>query len=403
MLKRFISYWFFFSPWFAQGQQELDLYGRSAALVDFATGRTLYAKNADEAIPPASLAKLMSLHLAYRAIEEKRFSRESPMRISEQASWYNQPPRSSLMLLEEGQRVSLQEVMLGLAIPSGNDAAIALAENIGGSVDLFVKRMNAEAARLGMSRTFFADPAGVSKRNRTTALDFARFCRLYIQKHPYALDELHTAAGMAYPQRENWTESGIRWTRMHENHNIIINSYDGADGLKTGYIDESGYNLAATAERGGTRLIAVVLGVEAPGVHSGSLWRMEDAKKLLNYGFDNFKTRFLMQEPQFALQEQAKVWGGVSVAASGSFLEGAAVTLSNQEFSRMQFETHMFELAAPIEKGAVIGQATLRAGGSETVFDIVAAQEAPRLHFLLWLNDKLGLALKRLAAAAFAR
>jgi D-alanyl-D-alanine carboxypeptidase (penicillin-binding protein 5/6) len=216
-----------------------------------------------------------------------------------EAAWAkNQPPRSSLMFLEPGETASLNELFLGLAIPSGNDAAVAVALSICPTVDDFVAKMNDEAANLGMKNTLFVGPSGISEKNLTTARDFASFCRSYIQLKPENLKNLHSVKEFQWPEEHNVPKSEQHNLKfyVHHNHIGIIFSYPGADGLKTGYIDEAGYNLAATAQRpaaGGnaTRLITVILGEPATlGALYGPEQRDKDGAKLLDWGFAHFHT-----------------------------------------------------------------------------------------------------------------
>ncbi|MDR1894859.1 MAG: D-alanyl-D-alanine carboxypeptidase [Spirochaetales bacterium] len=264
----------------------------AAVLVDLSTGTTLYEKAPDLVIPPASLTKLMSLHLAYQMIEEGLVSPDSPVPISAAAAFQNSPPGSSLMFLEEGQRATLLDIMRGLAIPSGNDSGIALAEFLAGTEGAFVERMNQEARRLGLTRTRFEDSSGYSAGNATTAGDFARFCAYYIQAHPAALAELHSLESFTYPRQENLNSRGrsARGSLTQYNHNSLVGRVEGVDGLKTGFIDESGYNLALTAQRGDRRLLAVLLGGPERIRGDGDMNRSLDGAVLLTYGFSAFES-----------------------------------------------------------------------------------------------------------------
>jgi D-alanyl-D-alanine carboxypeptidase (penicillin-binding protein 5/6) len=267
-----------------------ELGSRAAVLLDAATGTLLYTKNQDEPIPPASLTKLMAIHLALEEVKAGRASLDETLSPPRESWAINQPPRSSLMFLAAGQQVSLRELLLGLAIPSGNDAAVAVALRFAPTVEAFTASMNREARRLGLFSTHFTEPSGISEYNLTTALEFARFCRYYLTEHPETLAELHSVAEFAYPKPEN-VGAAYRdrpGTIVQRNHNRLLGSFEGVDGFKTGYIDEAGYNIALTAEREGTRFIAVLLG--APAGYGGERIRDEDGRKLLAWGFEHFKT-----------------------------------------------------------------------------------------------------------------
>jgi D-alanyl-D-alanine carboxypeptidase (penicillin-binding protein 5/6) len=294
-----------FLPSQAAGNPRADapeLVSRSAVLLDAATGTVLYYKNPDEEIPPASLTKLMTMHLALREIEAGR-AFPGEIIIPPAESWAgNQPPRSSLMFLAEGQKPSLRDLLLGLAVPSGNDAAVAVALRFAASVGDFAGMMNLEAANLGLVKTRFAEPSGISERNMTTAREFASFCRFYLQAHPGALGEYHSVLEFAYPRPENG--AGSSKAIVQYNRNTLLGRFEGVDGLKTGYIDESGYNIALTAVRGGTRFIAVILG--APASPGGDRIRDADGRELLRWAFANYKT----VRPVTGDLEPARVWKG---------------------------------------------------------------------------------------------
>jgi D-alanyl-D-alanine carboxypeptidase len=236
------------------------------------------------------MTKLMSLHLAYRAIEEGRLRKNQLIPIGRESSFKSSPPHSSLMFLEEGQRVTLLELMIGCAIPSGNDAATALAVAVSGSVDRFVAAMNREAAALGMTSTHFVEPSGYDEGNVTSAWDFARFCLVYIREHPEAIDELHALSQFTYPKASNIPEGGrsALGPITQTNHNNLVGRLEGVDGLKTGFIEESGYNIAVTASRNGRRLLAVLMGGPGETTGEGNLQRALDAAALLSYGFYRF-------------------------------------------------------------------------------------------------------------------
>jgi D-alanyl-D-alanine carboxypeptidase (penicillin-binding protein 5/6) len=283
-----------------------DLGSLSAVLTDAATGTVLYAKNGDTPIPPASLTKLMTIHIALQEIEAGRASLDEIVELPNESWAANQPPRSSLMYLAPGQIVSLRELILGLAIPSGNDAAIAVALRFSPTVQDFVDRMNTEARRLGLTETRFVEPSGISEDNMTTAMEFAAFCGEYIRRHPDSLRDFHSVLEFAYPRAVNVAPEYRRnvGTWLQRNHNTLLTSFEGVDGLKTGYIDEAGYNIALTAARLETRLIAVILG--APASWGGDRIRDADGEKLLSWGFNHYKT-LRPPEPEIP---PARIWKG---------------------------------------------------------------------------------------------
>ncbi|MDR2953441.1 MAG: D-alanyl-D-alanine carboxypeptidase [Treponema sp.] len=283
-----------------------EIISRAAVLIDAETGALLYSKNQDEEIPPASLAKLMTMHLVMKEIEAGRVSLEETVPVTAESWAQNQPPRSSLMFLAPGQTVTLREIMLGMAVPSGNDAAVAAALRLAPSVNAFANMMTEEARRMGLRVTRFVEPSGISENNMTTAGEYAFFCRQYLRLHPWSLKTFHSVPVFAYPEAANVSPAfrNKPGTIVQYNRNRLLITFQGADGLKTGYIDEAGYNFALTAMRGQTRFIAVILG--APPVPGGDRIRDEDGEKLLSWAFDNFKT----VRPVIGKIEKARVWKG---------------------------------------------------------------------------------------------
>jgi D-alanyl-D-alanine carboxypeptidase (penicillin-binding protein 5/6) len=279
---------------------------RAAVLMDAATGAVLYEKNPGEPIPPASLTKLMTMHLVFQKAAAEGVSLDETFSPPRESWAVNQPPRSSLMFLAAGQRTSLRDLLLGLAVPSGNDAAVAAALRAAPTVEDFTAAMNDEARRLGLSRTRFVEPSGISEYNTTTAGEFARFCRYYLRLHPESLRDFHSVPNFAYPRAENVAEPfrDDPRTIVQPNHNTLLKTFPGVDGLKTGYIDEAGYNIALTAERGGTRFILVLLG--APARPGGDRIRDADGAALLDWAFGAFRTiRPVIGDP-----EPARLWKG---------------------------------------------------------------------------------------------
>ncbi len=239
------------------------IHARSAILVDASDGRVLFEQNADVPIAPASITKVLALYLAFEAVQAGRVHLTDMVYISRAAA-NAQPVR---MGLKAGDRVPLGELIRGMAIVSGNDAAIAVAEYLGGSVHNFVTLMNIKARRLGMLHSHFANPNGLPAKGQvTTARDVARLSMAYLQRFPEAL-EIHSM--------QQYTYNNI----TRRNANKLLGVCPGVDGLKTGFVNASGYNLSATAVRRERRLIAVVLGASTPRL------RTLETTRLLEYGF----------------------------------------------------------------------------------------------------------------------
>ena len=261
---------------------------RSAILVDVDARTILYARDPDLVVPPASLTKVVAIDAALRAVQLGEVDADVLFEPPFESWAENQAPGSSLMFLGPGQRLSLDDLLLGLAVPSGNDAAVALASLLDGSVEAFVDRMNARIAELGLVDPYFVEPSGLSPLNSITVRSFARFLIAHIEQFPQSLEQYYGVRTYTYPEPRHLTISGNRSPITQANRNLLLWDFDGVDGFKTGYIEASGYNLAATAERDGRRLIAIVLGIEAESHLVGGMVRASEAATLLEYGFERF-------------------------------------------------------------------------------------------------------------------
>jgi D-alanyl-D-alanine carboxypeptidase (penicillin-binding protein 5/6) len=241
---------------------------RQFILVDQATGRTLAAQGEDQRAEPASITKLMTAYVVFKALAEKRLRLEEPVTISERA-WRAEGSRT---FVEVGKQVPVEVLIKGMIVQSGNDAAIALAERVAGSEPAFAELMNAEAQRLGMRGSRFANATGLPDPGLySTARDIATLSRAIIRDYPQFYSW--------YSLRE-YEFDGIR----QPNRNGLLARDAGVDGLKTGHTASAGYCLASSAMRAGTRFVSVVLGAESPRK------REEASMLLLEHGFRNFET-----------------------------------------------------------------------------------------------------------------
>ena len=241
---------------------------QSAILMDGLTGQVLYEQNSNVRISPASFVKVMTLYLVYDAIRAGQLKMDDVVTVSEKA-W---KIKGSKMFIKVGERVKVEDLIKGVAIASGNDACIALAEHLSGSEEVFVSKMNEKGKLLGLKGSQFVNSHGMPAEGQyTTAMDMAILSKRYIEDHPEAL-AFHSTVEFEY--------NGIR----QGNRNTLLQKNIGVDGLKTGHVEESGYHLAATAKRDGQRMIAVVMGCDKMRK------RAPEAQKLLEYGFKNFST-----------------------------------------------------------------------------------------------------------------
>lgn len=284
---------------------DFDLNAESAILLDAATGFVLYEKNADQVIPPASMTKLFLIECALEKVRQGKASLSATIPLGPEAWASNAPPRSSLMFLGKGQIVTLEELLTGLSVASGNDAAAAIASALFGTMDDFLKDANDLVQGIGLQKTVIAEPSGYSEKNLTTPREMASFCRLYIKRFPDALEKFHSMKTFVYPKEENLPpeqrgrepqnfSNGIPdeiWTPFEfENTNKLVGVLPGCDGIKTGYIDESGYNLALTTKRGGQRFISVTMRGSGKSRAEGDANRFKDGTKLQEWAHKNFQS-----------------------------------------------------------------------------------------------------------------
>ncbi|MBQ7456101.1 MAG: D-alanyl-D-alanine carboxypeptidase [Desulfovibrio sp.] len=235
----------------------------SAILFDLNTNTILYEQNADTPIQPASLTKIMSIYLALDTIAAGNARFDSPVIVSQKAA----NEGGSRMGIRAGEEIRLGELLLGMAVSSGNDASLAVAEFIGGTNESFIHAMNEKARKLGMTNTHFGTPNGLPVKGQyTTARDMLTLARNYLRRYPWALS-MHNTRFLKHQEYVSW------------NRNPLLAQYPGADGLKTGWVRASGFNMIFTAERNYHRLLAVILG--APD----AMRRAVEACRMLDAGF----------------------------------------------------------------------------------------------------------------------
>jgi D-alanyl-D-alanine carboxypeptidase (penicillin-binding protein 5/6) len=314
---------------------------KSHYLVDFTTDEVLSSSGADVPLPPASLTKLMTAYVVFGALQDGRIRLDDRARVSERA-WRTGGTR---MFIEINTEVGIEDLLRGLLVQSGNDAAVALAEHVSGSLDAFVGEMNAAAAELGMRSTTFRNPHGLQARGHvTTARDLAVLAKAIIGEFPdfYSL----------YAERE-FSYNGI----AQSNRNALLWRDPSVDGMKTGYTSSAGYCLVTSASRDGMRLIAVVLG--APTART----RNDGAQKLLEYGFANFETVKLYTAGQEI--DNARVWGGESEYAGLGLTEDIYVTIPRGGYSKLAATMDVLaELAAPLVRGTTVGEVKISFDGA---------------------------------------
>ncbi|WP_227548907.1 D-alanyl-D-alanine carboxypeptidase family protein [Marinobacter nauticus] len=329
--------------------------GSSWVLMDPLSGRVIMEHNSNERLPPASLTKMMTAYIVERELDEGRISMSDMVPISVKA-WRTEGSRT---FVQEGTTVSVEDLLKGVIIQSGNDASVALAEFVAGSEGAFVDIMNQQAQLLGMKDTHFENATGLPSADHfSTAYDLAVLARHIIQDYPenYPL----------YAQK-HFTYNNIR----QPNRNSLLWRDDSVDGLKTGHTEEAGYCLVASAKRGETRLIATVMGT------SSSEARAQEVQKMLNYGFRYFETERLFRAGQELMA--SRVWGGQADEVSVGMPEDIYVTIPRG--SREQLESVVdldSVIKAPIKVGDELGRVRVVLDG-ETLVDepVLALTEVP--------------------------
>ena len=327
-------------------------------LIDAVSGTVLAEYNADIALPPASLTKMMTSYVLAGEISSGRVSGDDMVVVSENA-WSQNPVfnGSSLMWIEPGMDVSINDLKRGVIISSGNDATVAVAEHLAGNESAFADMMNGHAESLGMTGTYYVNAHGLPHPDHlTTARDLATLAIALITRYPeeYAV----------YKERE-FTYNNIR----QYNRNTLLGEDPSVDGLKTGYTKEAGYGLVASAKRRDMRLVSVVLGTKSPNA------RKSESRSLLNYGFRFFETLSLFS-PMEEL-EKPRIWKGQQDYLSVGVKDELVLTLPRGKKKKLATVVEVNEeISAPIALGDKLGTVKLMLEGETVVETPLVALEA---------------------------
>lgn len=343
----------------ANSNAGLDMKTKACILLEGTTGTVLYEENADTKLYPASVTKIMTLVLALEAVEKGTVSLDDTVTTSEYAASMG----GSQVFLYPGETRTLHEMLIAIAVGSGNDASVAVAEYIGGSVDNFVAMMNQRAKELGMNNTHFANPHGLHDENHyTTARDLSLLAR-----HALTVPKLLDYTSIyEYDFRPEPNPLKL-WST-----NRLLKWYDGVDGMKTGYTPEAGRNLVATAQRDDLRLIAIVLGVKEAQGH------FTEAMKLLNYGFNQFAFTPIIEKG--AVVGECSVLKGV--ADKVNLVAGEKLGSVHKKTDKGEITTEMQaekELVAPLKAGDKAGIAIIYQNGQEVGrIDLLVAEDVAK-------------------------
>jgi len=335
ILFSIISFFLFIT--FANALEDLAPNSKSAILIEQSTGKVLFEKNQNEKLAPASMTKVMSMLLIMEAIDSGKINMTDKVTISENASSMG----GSQVFLEAGEEYTVEELLKGIAIASGNDAVVAMSEKVAGSTETFVKMMNNKAKELGLSNTNFVNPHGLDEENHyTTAHDMAIIAKELLRYHKIL--EFTSIYEYYMPKPDGSTTWLV-------NTNRLVRFYDGVDGLKTGFTKAAGYCLTATAKKNDLRLISVVMGVETTDKRSS------DTVKLLDYGFNTYKLKVIINKNEKL--GTVRIENGKQLMASVVLLEDATellkVTDSESDYT---FNLKLNKkIKAPIKNGDIIG------------------------------------------------
>ena len=354
----------------AQAPPPPQVIGRAWVLADLSSGQVLGAEKPDERAEPASLTKLMTAYVVFAALKEKKISLEQQAPVSEKA-WKTPGSR---MFIEPRRPVTVDQLVRGMIVQSGNDACVALAELISGSEEAFVKQMNAEAARLGLKSTNFVNVTGLSDaRHYSTARDLQVLAAALIRDFPEAYAQYYSQKEFRY--------NGI----AQVNRNRLLWLDPTVDGVKTGFTEAAGYCMVASSKRGPRRLLSVLLGSTSEST------RAQESQRLLNWGFQSFDAVRLYAAA--APVKEVEVFKGARNTVQAGFRSDMVVTVPKGEAPRLKAELlSVSPLVAPVAAGDRVGvlRVTLE-GKAIGEYPVVALEAVPEAGLLGRVWDTLRL------------
>ncbi|MCB1749951.1 MAG: D-alanyl-D-alanine carboxypeptidase [Gammaproteobacteria bacterium] len=313
-----------------------NINARSYALVDQLTGKVLAENNAHERVEPASITKVMTVYVAGQALASGLISLDDEVVVSEKA-WKMEGSR---MFIEVGTRVTVDQLLDGIIVQSGNDASVALAEHVAGTEEIFASQMNEQARKLGMKDSSFANATGLPDPGTyTTAYDLTLLARALVRDFP----ELY----------QRFSHKEFTYNEIHQpNRNRLLYRDPSVDGIKTGHTSSAGYCLLSSAQRDGMRLIAAVMGTDSDTA------RTEASQALINYGYRFYETRELY--PAGAVVTQPRVWGGASENVRAGVLRAVNLVVPRGRYEDMKATARIDEpLKAPLAQGQPVGAIVL--------------------------------------------
>lgn len=346
-----------------------DLDASSYILIDYNTNEVLAEKNADVRVDPASLTKLMTMYVVDKELESGRLSLEDEVPISDKA-WRSEGSR---MFIETGKKVSVNDLIRGIIIQSGNDASVALAEYVAGSESAFADLMNQYAKKLGMVNSHFTNATGMPDgEHYSTAKDISLLSQALIRDFPDSY-KLYSEKWFSY--------NGIK----QPNRNRLLWRDADVDGIKTGHSSTAGFCLAASAKRGDMRLISVVLGANSDGQ------RNQHSQQLLRYGFRFYETHRLYSAGEMI--QSPRIWMGTQKKVKLGVTEDIYVTVPHGKYQSLEAKIHVDKnLRAPVQKGALQGKLTVSLGDELiTQTSVVALEDIQEGSLWMRLQDYISM------------
>ncbi len=322
---------------------------KGAVLIDAFSGKVLFAQNAEKELPPASVTKIMTMLLILEGVEQGRISLDDAVTVSENASSMG----GSQMYLEPGEQHTVEELLMGVAMVSANDACVALAEHLCGTVEIFIENMNKRAKELGMDNSNFVNTNGLPEENHySSAYDIALMTKELLEhesSHEW-LTRKQAVIKIGLPGKEKEFEL--------INSNKLLYQYEGALGVKTGFTQDAMFCLSGAAERDGTRLIAVVLGSES------SIIRFSETKKLLDYGFSNYETVTVAEKGK--IMKKSSVKNGTPEKVNAVTADNCGILIAKGDEQSIKTKVKISNnLKVPLKKGQKIGDLTVYYKGAE--------------------------------------
>lgn len=359
-------------PFRVFAKEELIPNGVSGILIEADSGKIIFEKNKDERVSIASMTKMVAQIIILEEIEKGHIKWTDMVTVSKNASDMG----GSQIYLEEGEKISIEDLMKGISVASGNDATVAMAEVISGTEEKFVGKMNAKVKELGLKNTHFTNCTGLDTEDHySSSYDMALIARDLVVNHS---EILRFSSIYEDYLREN-TDKKF-WL---VNTNKLINFYDGADGLKTGHTDAAGYCLAATAKRNDLRLIAIVLGEKESKV------RNAETISLLDYGFNNVKTKKLLSSGTIVdkvnVSKATKDIINIKLKNNLNVVENAGV--NNKKY---KFNVKLNEIKLPIKKNDLVGKMeVLYKNKVVAIGDLIVDEDIEKLNYLELLRESL--------------